>query len=495
MTLKASTKKATQILSVASEIFPLVKTGGLADVVGAMPSALAAYNCNVITLIPAYSSIIAKLGKGEPLHKYDNLFGTPATLVRHNVNGLDVIAVHSPFLYEREGGPYIDTNGNDWGDNPIRFAALSKVAADLAGGICPQFLPDIVHAHDWQAALACVYMKYGNERAQKTPSVLTIHNIAFQGKFNGEVFSILQLPSEVYRMDGVEYYGDISFLKGGIAKAYAITTVSPTYSREILQSEFGMGMEGIIQAREGQVYGILNGIDDHIWNPETDTYIEKNYHSKNLLDRKFNKRQIETLFNIKRAATPIFCIISRLTWQKGMDVFIEALPDIIKSGSRIAVLGTGETYIQEKLKQLSREYAGKLGIYIGYDEKLSHLLQAGSDGIIIPSRFEPCGLTQLYALKYGCVPIVSRTGGLADTIIDANDAAMNANVATGFQFNKVTYHELLRAVNRAIPLYHDKRKWAQIQRNGMKADFSWKKSGEKYAEIYKNLLKANSLKS
>ena len=478
-----------KILSVASEIFPLIKTGGLADVVGAMPSAVHPHGFSVTTLIPAYGAILEKLGKGTILHQYDDLFGISARLMRHKVGELDIIALHAPFLYERDGGPYVDTLGNDWRDNAVRFAALSKAASDIAGGICKSYLPDIVHAHDWQAALSCVYMKFGNERAQKTPSVLTIHNIAFQGKFSGEMFGILQLPSEVYRMDGVEYYGDISFLKGGIAKAHAITTVSPTYSREILQSEFGMGMEGIIQAREAQTHGILNGIDDDIWNPETDDLIEKNYHSKSLIDRKFNKRKIEAIFNLKRAANPIFCVISRLTWQKGMDVFMEALPDIINSGSRVAVLGAGEAYIEDRLKNLAREFSGKLGIYIGYDEKLSHLLQAGADGILIPSRFEPCGLTQLYGLKYGCVPIVARTGGLADTIIDANEAAMEANVATGFQFNKVTYHEILRAVNRAIPLYHDKRKWAQIQRNGMKADFSWKKSGEKYAEIYKSLVK------
>ena len=478
-----------KVLSVASEMFPLVKTGGLADVVGALPNALASHGFKITTLLPAYSSIIGKLGSGKTIFTYDDLFGASAKLVRHKVDDLDIIAIHAPFLYERDGGPYVDASGTDWGDNPIRFAALSKVAADLAGGICDKFIPDLVHAHDWQAALSCVYMYYGNERARTTPSILTIHNIAFQGKFGGEVFGVLQLPPDAYRMDGVEYYGDISFLKGGIAKAYAVTTVSPTYAREILQSEFGMGLEGIIQARENTSYGILNGIDNDIWNPEIDEYLEQTYNSKSLINRKANKRKVEALFNLKRAPHPIFCVISRLTWQKGMDVFTEALPDIIKSGSRIAILGTGETFIEERLRALSREYSGKIGIYLGYDEKVSHILQAGADGIIIPSRFEPCGLTQLYGLRYGCVPIVARTGGLADTIIDANEAALEANVATGFQFNRVTYHEILRAINRAIPLYHDKRKWAQIQRNGMKADFSWRKSGEKYAEIYHGLLK------
>lgn len=477
-----------QVLSVASEIYPLIKTGGLADVVGALPEALEKNGVKVKTLIPLYASIAAKLGKGKLLFEYESLLGEKAKLMAFNHDGLDIIALDAPSLFNRAGGPYIDENGIDFADNWKRFAALSKAASDIAGGILKSYAPDIIHCHDWQAALTPVYMRYGNERAQKTKSIVTIHNIAFQGRYGANIFEGLELPTEAFGIEGIEYYGDLSFLKGGLALCDIITTVSPTYAQEIVTQEFGMGLEGLIGARFSDVIGIVNGIDDKIWNPKTDNLIPENYDAKSLTARVKNRRKIEEAFGLKRARGPIYCVISRLTWQKGMDILVDICEALTHIGVRVAILGTGETQIENAFVAASKKFRGKIGTIIGYDENLSHILQSGSDGILIPSRFEPCGLTQLYGLKYGCVPIVARTGGLADTIIDANEAALNAGLATGFQFNKVTQHELYHAIARATEIYNDKKQWAQIQRNGMKADFSWNKSGKKYAELYEKLL-------
>jgi starch synthase len=478
-----------QVLSVASEIYPLIKTGGLADVVGALPFALGKNGVKTKTLIPFYSSIADKLKNGVVLHNYPSLLGEKARLLAFEYQGLDIIALDAPSLFNRKGGPYIDEFGNDFADNWKRFAALSKAASDIAGGILKNFLPDIVHAHDWQGALSALYMKFGNERAKATPSIVTIHNIAFQGRYGANIFEGLELPTEAFGIDNLEYYGDLSFLKGGLAVCNYITTVSPTYSQEIVTQEFGMGLEGLIGARADYVSGILNGIDDNVWNPKTDKYIPETYDAKSLTARVKNRRKVEEAFGLKRARGPIFCVISRLTWQKGMDVLVDLCEAFTHIGVRLAILGTGEPHIENAIINASKRFKGKIGAYIGYDEGLSHILQAGCDGILIPSRFEPCGLTQLYGLKYGCVPIVARTGGLADTIIDANEAALNASLATGFQFNKVVAHDFYHAIARANQIYYDKKQWAQIQRNGMKADFSWEKSGKKYVDLYKKALK------
>lgn len=478
----------TKILSVASEIYPLIKTGGLADVVGALPAALAPYGAKITSLIPGYSSILTKLPKGKIIHEFDNLLGEKAQLLSHTYEGLDLFILKAPSLYERAGGPYIDEWGIDFADNWKRFAALSKAAALIAGGVIKSYQPDIVHCHDWQAAMTPVYMRYGNEKAQKTPKIITIHNIAFQGRFGANIFDALELPSTSFSIEGIEYYSDISFLKGGLGFCDAITTVSPTYADQILTQEFGMGLEGLIEARENIVSGIVNGIDNDIWNPKTDNLIPANYDAKSLSARVKNRRKIEEIFGLKRARGPIFCVVSRLTWQKGMDVLVELIDAFVNLGIRIAILGAGDKHLETAINNAAKRHKGKIGAFIGYDENLSHILQAGSDGILIPSRFEPCGLTQLYGLRYGCVPIVARTGGLADTIIDANEAALNAGLATGFQFNKVTQHEFYHSVARATEIYHDKKQWAQIQRNGMKADFSWKKSGAKYFALYEKLL-------
>lgn len=316
----------------------------------------------------------------------------------------------APHLYDRDGGPYVDRAGRDYPDNFRRFAGLSLAAAEIAGGSVIDWKPDLVHVHDWQAALTPVYMRFG--AAHQTPSVLTIHNIAFQGQFGPDVFQELALPPEAFSVNYVEYYGDVGFLKGGLQTAWAVTTVSPSYALEILTPEFGMGLEGLLAARLSSLFGIVNGIDTDVWNPQKDPNLKTAYTASSLKKREANRQALCARFGFDLSPGPIFCVVSRLTWQKGMDVLAEVIDDIVDHGGKLAILGAGDPALEAAFLSAAARHPGRVGIVIGYDEPLSHLMQAGSDAILIPSRFEPCGLTQLYGLRYGCVPVVARTGGL-----------------------------------------------------------------------------------
>ncbi len=475
-----------EILSVASEVFPLIKTGGLADVAGALPLALKPHGIRIRTLLPGYPVVLQKIGEAKRIGGFDNLFGNPASILAVDYQGLDILVLDAPALFDRDGGPYVDTAGLDYTDNFRRFAALSLTAAEIAGGLLPDWKPDLVHVHDWQAALTPVYMRFGPAHA--TPTVLTIHNIAFQGQFGPAVFPELALPPEAFTVDYVEYYGDVGFLKGGLQSATAITTVSPSYAQEILTPEFGMGLEGLLTARLSGLKGIVNGIDADVWNPRTDPHIAAPYSADKMKRRAENKLTLAKHFGFDATPGPIFCVVSRLTWQKGMDVLAASIDYIVENGGKLAVLGSGDTVLENAFLAGAARHPGRVGIVTGYNEPLSHLLQAGSDAILIPSRFEPCGLTQLYGLRYGCVPVVARTGGLADTIIDANEAALAARVATGFQFSPVTAEGLRLALRRVFALYNEPKAWARLQAQGMKSDVSWEKSAERYAALYSGLL-------
>lgn len=476
------------VLSVASEAVPLVKTGGLADVVGALPEALAPHGVAVTTLLPGYPAVMAALKRGKVLHAYDALLGQPARLVAGKLAGHPLVALDAPGLFAREGGPYGDAAGKDWADNWRRFAALGRAAADLAGGAIKGRRFDLLHAHDWQAAMAPAYLRFAPPAGGRAvPSVMTIHNIAFQGHFGRETFAALGLPAAAWAMDGVEYHGGVGFLKAGLEAASAITTVSPTYAAEIRRAEFGMGLEGLIAARGDQVRGIVNGIDTAVWNPATDPALAARYTARTLAKRIANKRAIEAEFGLEAGDGPIFAVISRLTWQKGLDVLLEVLDHLVGIGGRLALLGSGDPAMEQAYRAAAARHPGRIAIRIGYDEDLSHRMQGGCDAILVPSRFEPCGLTQLYGLAYGCVPVVARTGGLADTVIDANVAALGVGVGTGIQFDGVHYHALAAAVSRTVALYRDAAAWRALQRGGMACDFSWKRSGQAYADLYNEL--------
>jgi starch synthase len=474
-----------KVLSVASELYPLIKTGGLADVAGALPIALAAHGVETKTLIPGYPAVMKAIKKPKKVHEFEDILDERATLLEVKHEGLDLLILDCPPLYERSGGPYLDTQGRDYPDNWKRFAVLSKVGAEIAAGAVAGFKPDLVHVHDWQAALVPVYMRYSE--APEVPSLITIHNIAFQGQFGATLFPYLGLPTHAWH-EALEYYDTISYLKSGLLTSHALSTVSPSYAEEILTPEFGMGLDGVIASRASDLYGIVNGIDADVWNPASDPLLPSGYSATTLKKRAGNRAALVERFGLDGDDGPIFCVISRLTWQKGLDLLPEVIDEILAAGGRLAILGSGESGIEATLQGAAAHNRGRIGMVLGYDEKLSHLMQAGSDIILVPSRFEPCGLTQLYALRYGCVPLVARTGGLADTIIDANEAALAAGVATGIQFAPVTSEALRRAIRRTLRLYSDQRLWSQLQKQGMKSDVSWDRSGATYADLYQRLV-------
>jgi starch synthase len=474
-----------QILSVTSEIYPLVKTGGLADVTGALPHALKAQGVVMRTLVPGYPAVLAALEKPTEVHSFADLMGGKAKLLSSQAKGLDLFVLDAPHLFNRPGNPYLGPDGKDWPDNPQRYAALSKVAADLSRGALGSYKADILHLHDWQSALAAVYLRYSG--GPKT--IVTVHNIAFQGQFPAAYFNVLGLPPQAFAIDGIEFYGNVSFLKGGLACADAITTVSPTYANEICTADYGMGLQGLLQSRRAVVSGIVNGIDTDVWNPATDRALASPFTTKDLAKRQINKRAVEERFKLESGDGILHGVVSRLTWQKGLDIFASLLDWLAGTGARLALIGTGEAGIEAAVSEAAKRHPGHIGIITAYDENLSHLVQGGCDTMLVPSRFEPCGLTQLYGLRYGCVPVVARTGGLADTIIDANDAALAAGVATGVQFSPVDGVSLQAALARTATLYENQSAWKNMQVRGMTTDVSWDRSAAAYKKLYETVLK------
>ncbi len=475
-----------RVLSVASEVFPLVKTGGLADVAGALPRALAAEDVEMRVMLPGYRDVLGALGGTKVVKRYKSLFGAEARLIAGSAGGLDLIVLDAPKLFDRPGNPYLGPDGADWPDNWQRFAALCRAAADIGEGAVEAFVPDVVHCHDWQAGLTPAYLRHAGRKAAK--SVATIHNIAFQGRFPASIFASLGLPPEAWAVEGVEYYGGVGFLKAGLHYADAITTVSPTYAEEICTPAGGMGLDGLLRARRSVLSGIVNGIDAAVWDPTTDPHLAANYTATTLPRRALNKRAVEEAFGLARDDGFLFCVVSRLGWQKGMDILGACIDGLVARGARLAVLGSGEAAIEGMFRAAVARHPGRVGIVTGYSEPLSHLLQGGSDSVLVPSRFEPCGLTQFYGLRYGCVPLVSQVGGLADTVIDANLAALDRGVATGLQFLPVEAPALDRAIGRAVDLHRDAKAWRKLQQNGMKSDLSWTASARRYADLYRSLL-------
>lgn len=473
-----------RVLTVASEAYPLIKTGGLADVVGALPAAVAGLGVVMKVMLPGYPSVVERL-KGTALLHYDNLYGGPASLVAGKAGGLDLIVLDAPHLFARPGNPYLGPDGRDWPDNWVRYAAFCRAATDIGRGAVAGFVPDVVHAHDWQAGLVPAFLHFTEEPKART--VVTIHNLAFQGHFGADIFPHLGLPAEAFAIHGVEYYGGVGYLKAGLQFADLLTTVSPTYAQEIMTPAGGMGLDGLLRDRRDVLFGIVNGIDTSVWDPASDSNLVALYTSASLGRRAANRREVESRFSLAGGDDPIFCIVSRLTTQKGMDLLAATADAFVAANARLAVLGAGDHGIEGALAAAAYRHPGRIGVVTGYHEPLAHLLQGGADAILIPSRFEPCGLTQFYGLRYGCVPVVARVGGLADTIIDANDAALAAGVATGLQFLPVDADGMLTAVRRAVGLFRDRAAWTNLQRRGMRADVSWARSAGRYVDLYKRL--------
>lgn len=472
-----------KVLAVASEVFPLVKTGGLADVAGALPRALAREGVAVRSLVPGYPSILKRADDFATAHVFDDLFGGPARLLRGRVAGLELFVLDAPHLYARPGGPYAGPNGADWPDNAQRFAALSWAAARIGRGLLGAFVPDVVHVHDWQGGLTPAYLALDGARNPAT--VLTVHNLAHQGAFPAGLLAELRLPPEAFSMDGVEYYGQIGFLKAGLYYADRLTTVSPTYAREILTDEGGMGLQGLLRARSAVLSGITNGIDVDVWNPATDPCIGACFDASTLERRPGNKAALQERLRLDADGDALMLgVISRLSWQKGLDLVLDALPALVGSGAQLALLGAGDRALEEGFANAAAAYPGRVGVRIGYDEALAHRIQAGCDALLVPSRFEPCGLTQLCALRYGAVPVVARVGGLADTVVDASAPALASGDATGVQFAPVTREGFEGAILRTAELWRDKPLWRRLQASGMATTVDWSGPARDYARLY-----------
>jgi starch synthase len=453
-----------RVLFVTPECAPLTKTGGLGDVSAALPAALRALGHDVRILVPGYRSVLEGLLQLRPAGTLE-LPGFKASVLEER--GFFVLDCAE--LYRRDGGPYQDALGNDWPDNPLRFGLLAKAAALVA-----QALPaDVVHANDWPAGLVPLFVK------KDIPSVLTVHNLAFQGNFDAGWVQKLGLPPESFTMEGAEFHGQLSFLKAGLAYADAITTVSPTYAREIQGAELGCGMDGLLRHRAAALTGILNGIDTDIWDPAKDEKIKERYSASNLAKKLVNKSALQKLLGLEvRADVPLFGVASRLTHQKGTDLVAAVAEALVAIPAQLALLGAGNRDQEEMLSHLKTKFPGKIGVQIGFDEGLAHLIEAGADFFLMPSRYEPCGLNQMYSQRYGTPPIARATGGLADTIADGE---------TGFLFERAEPGGLLEAVRRAVTLWRDEPRRLAMQRAGMARDFGWARSARRYAELYARL--------
>jgi len=508
-----------RVLHVASELYPLLKTGGLADVAGALPAALNERGADARALLPGFPPVARGLEDLRPVARLERTFGAPAAtleLGRLPGSGLPVYMIRADAFYARDGNPYMDAQQVPYGDNPQRFALLGWAAAQLALGIDGEWAPRIVHAHDWHAGLAPAYLRaaareraaHGADDAHEPPdprlpaagaphepapgpvrTVFTVHNLAYQGVFPAQSFASLGLPADFYDMHGVEFYGQLSFMKAGLYYADRLTTVSPTYAREIQTIDQGCGLEGLLRSRANDLCGILNGVDYAVWNPATDASITARYTRTALAGKLHCKTALQTRFGIApKPDALLFGVVSRLTEQKGLDLLLAAAPEIVSRGGQLVVLGTGDAALEQGFAQLARAHPASVAIELGFDEPLAHAIVAGADVIAVPSRFEPCGLTQLYALAYGALPLVHRVGGLADTVCDASLENLADGVATGFVFERFDAHGITAAIRRAFALYARRDDWLATQQRAMRAEFGWAASAARYLALYRDLL-------
>lgn len=470
------------VLSVASEAVPMIKTGGLADVVGALPAALAGQGWAMRTLMPAYPHLAERLSHRREVWSSPDLFGGPGRVLAGHAGGLDLLLLDAPHLYDRPGGPYAH-DGRDHPDNPQRFAALCWAAAEIArAGTSEGWRPRVVHAHDWQGGLAPAYIRYN---AIPVPTVLTVHNIAFQGIAPAALAEELRLPGDGFQSHGFEYWGNISALKAGLVTADALTTVSPTYAEELMRPEFGMGLEGVMRERQAVLSGILNGVDTALWDPAAAAGITP-FSARNLKGKAANRDALLAEFGLGAVAGPLAIVVSRLTDQKGIDLILAALPVLLEAGGGLVLLGSGDGALEAAARAAAEAHPDRVGVRIGYDEALAHRMFAGGDAVLVPSRFEPCGLTQMYGLRYGTIPVVAATGGLNDTVIGLGPATRD--VATGFVFHPVDALGLGQALRRMLNAFADRGLWTAMMRRAMKADVGWDRAAAEYAALYRRLL-------
>jgi starch synthase len=478
-----------KILFASSEVHSLVKTGGLADVSASLPMALHELGEDVRIIMPAYRACLAILDDAVVVAtlKLDGYLW-PVEILQSTLPDSDVVLwlLNSPYHFDRDGGPYGQADGTDWPDNAARFALFSRAIAAVAmndAGL--DWQPDILHCNDWQTGLAPALI---SALPNRPATVFTIHNLAYQGLYPRDAFDALDLPASLWHMEGVEFFDLLSFMKGGLLFADQITTVSPSYATEICTAEYGYGLEGLLRLRaeQGRLSGILNGIDHQEWNPKSDPYITKTYSARKITDKKANKKALQQQFSLPvEEEALLFGFISRLVPQKGIDLTIAAIQALLTEGAlvQLVCLGSGEAEYERELQVLRARFPGKVAVTIGYDEKLAHQIEAGVDAFLMPSRFEPCGLNQLYSLRYGTLPIVRNTGGLADSVVDAEQLGLG----TGFKFDEATSVALFVTLKRAEALFKQPEIWQKMQVTAMETDFSWQNSAAEYQRLYQAL--------
>ena len=514
---------APAVLHVCSEVFPLLKTGGLADVTAALPPALQELGCDARLLLPGFPGVWNGLKQLQPVAEFAPRFGKDGSRLWRGLmdNGIVCYLIDSPQHYQRAGNPYADERGQPYADNHVRFALLAVMALHLANGADPAWRPAVLHCHDWHAGLAPAYLRAhetgasilagnaggtgigaGGVNKKLAGSVMTIHNLAYQGLFPRPLFAELGLPAQFNDMHGVEFYQQISYLKAGLVYADKITTVSPTYAREILGSEQGCGLDGLLRHRQNDLSGILNGVDPQIWHPRQDSLIAASYDAADLAGKARCKAALQQMCGLARGETvsaaesagksapasgPLFGVVSRLTEQKGLHLLLAGLPEIIRQGGQVVVLGSGEPELEQAFAAAAATQPQSVAVRLGFDEAFAHQIMAGCDVIGVPSRFEPCGLTQLYGLQYGSLPLVHRVGGLADTVQDVALENLDDGSATGFVFSQFSQTAFDAAVRRAFALFKRPGEWRAVQAQAMRQDVGWQASAKAYLALYRQV--------
>ena len=473
-----------KILHVAAECLPLIKTGGLADVLGALPAAQRGLGEDARIALPAYRGLAAGLAGSRPVGAIDAL-GFRAGVIEGQLGVTPVWLVDVPSLYDRDGDPYRDGHGQDFADNALRFGLFGEVCARLALGAIEGWRADVLHGHDWQAGTALAWSE-AHTGAARPLRVFTLHNLAYQGRYGRDAFDALRLPASWWQMERAEFHGDWSFLKLGLTSAEHITTVSPTYAREILTPEFGCGLDGLLRSRASRLRGILNGIDPEVWNPATDPHLARRYAIHDVtVGKRVNQSALCAELGLDRDQGLLVGLIGRMTEQKGFDLAVSALPALIAEGMRFAVLGAGDRALEQEFTALAARHPGRIGLRLRYDEALAHRIEAGADAFLMPSRFEPCGLNQMYSQRYGTVPVVRSAGGLVDTVVDATPDRLADGSATGVRFANADVGGVLYGLRRAQELHADSGAWNALQREGMRQDFSWDRAAREYIALYR----------
>lgn len=476
-----------KILFATPELAPWMKSGGLGEISLSLPEALLEAGMDVRILVPAYAPLLAAFPEARPLAEFPQPGGSlmPARLLEARTGkGVPLLLIDCPGYYVRAGSAYLDGEGNDFADNHLRFGLLSRIAALLSGSDTPlRWHPDVLHCNDWPCGLAPAYLHY--MEGHKAAAVMSIHNLAFQGIFQPDTLDALGLPAAAFATEGVEFWDKLSFMKAGLHFAQRITTVSPRYAEEIQTEEFGYGFAGLLRWRQADLTGILNGIDMNVWDPARDIHLPHHYEFAHMRGKEANKTALRQRLGLAQApSSPLFGAVSRITHQKGLDLLTEIGEDIALLPAQLVLLGAGDKHLEASLMALAGRHPGQFSVTLGYDEGLAHQIEAGSDIFLMPSRFEPCGLNQLYSLRYGTVPIVRAVGGLADSVVDASPENIRNGTATGIVFHHADVEAVTWAIEQGLALHRDETVWSGICRAGMRQCFDWKTSARRYVELY-----------